>query len=361
MYLDHRRLANKSPEATDPGEALSLLGDAEKRMYNELLEFELGYVSRKDGGDHIRIRSAAQPAFAPRCIAELEATVGELTDELLDELSRQESPDLMELAHRLPLLVITAMLGAPRKDAERLKRWCDDINGRRRRMPARPELVQRAKQGLAKYRQYVSEIIEHGESEPRTGLVATLLAAEGRGQLTRDELVATYALVLHAGHLTTANLIGNGVLALLKHRNQWRLLRDDLSLAPGAVEETFRYDAPVQLSLRTAAVDLELSAVEIPAGTPVALLIGAANRDPKVFSRPDDVDITRRGNDHLALGHGVHFCLGGPLARLQGQVVFSTLARRFPGTKLAADPDTLPRSTGASMRGVMSLPVKFGA
>jgi cytochrome P450 len=358
-YLDKRRLFNKSRETTGPGEALSLLSDVEKQMYHELLEFELGYISRKDGLDHARIRSAVQPAFTPRRIAELEEVARQLTDELLDELSRQETPDLIELAHRLPLLVITSMLGVPRKDADLLKGWGDDIIERRRRLPVQPVLIQRAMRGLTEYRAYVSKLVEHSRWNTANHLAAALMAAEEGERLTRDELVATYALILFAGHETTTNLIGNGVLALLEHRDQWRLLCDDPSLAPGAVEEAFRYDAPVQISLRTAVVDLKLNGVEIPVGTPLWLLIGSANRDPKAFSNPDDLDITRSPNDHLGLGHGVHFCLGGPLARLQGQVVLSALAQRFPGTELARAPDTLARSTGVSMRGLISLPVKL--
>ncbi len=219
---------------------------------------------------------------------------------------------------------------------------------------ATPWTTEGAKRAMIEYRAYVSELIEDG-----TPQWAALPAAEESEQLTRDELVASHVLILHAGHETTTNLIGNGLLALLTHRDQWKLLCDEPSLAPGAVEEAFRYDAPVQIGLRTAAVDLELNGVDIPVGTPVWPLVGSANRDPKAFSNPDDVDINRRPNAHLGLGHGVHFCLGGPLARLQGRIVFSTLARRFPGTELATDPDTLPRTTHFSMRRLISLPVKL--
>ena len=360
-YLDNRRLVNESNQTSGPDEALSILSDAEKRTYYELLDFERGYMSRMDGEDHNRVRSAAQPAFSTRRIAELEELTQQLTDELLQELARRESPDLMELAYRLPLLAITGMLGVPTTDADLLTRWGDAITGRRRRMPVQPELIRRAQWGLTEYRQCVDELVERTGRRSTTHLGAALSAAEERDELTREELVATYALILLAGHETTANLIGNGMLALLAQPDQWRILCDDPSLAPSAVEEAFRYDSPVQLSLRTAAVDLELSGVEVPSATPVWLLIGSANRDPQAFSNPDDVDITRRPNGHLGLGHGVHFCLGAPFARLQGQVVFSTLARSFPGIELAVAAETLPRSAGISMRGVRSLPVKLSS
>jgi cytochrome P450 len=351
-YLDTRRLVNKPSETSDPSAALSLLSDAEKQMYDELLDFERGFMSRMDGRDHTRVRSAAQPAFRPRHAAELEETVQQSTNELMDELCGQETPDVIELAYQLPLLVITSVLGAPRTDADLLKGWTDDILGPRQLggMSVQPERIQRAKRAMLEYRAYVSELIEHGTPQ-----------LEESEQLTRDELVASHVLMVHAGHETTTSLIGNGLLALLTHRDQWKLLCDEPSRAPGAVEEVFRYDAPVQIGLRTAAVDLELNGVDIPVGTAVWLLVGSANRDPKAFSSPDDVDINRRPNAHLSLGHGVHFCLGGPLARLQARIVFSTLARRFPGTQLAADPDTLPRTTHFSMRRLISLPVTLSA
>jgi len=308
-----------------------------------------------------QVRSAAQAAFTSRSVGELAEVTQQLTDELLNDLSRQERPDLFDLAYRLPLLVISSLLGVPHGDADLLRMWGHDITDGSRRIPAQPELIRRAKQSVMEYRAYVADLVERRAGIARTHLAAAQLAVEDDQRLTRDELVATYALVLSAGHETTVNLIGNGVLALLEHRDQWRRLCDDPSLAPGAVEETLRYDAPVQISLRHADVDFELNGLDIPLGTPLWLLIGSANRDPEAFSDPDDVDITRHPNGHLGFGHGVHFCLGASLARLQGRVVFATLAQRFPRTELAADPETLPRWTGVSMRGVMSLPVKLRA
>jgi cytochrome P450 len=359
FFRDERRLVNEIRATTVPAEELSLLSEADRQMYDELLGFEAGYMSRKDGAEHTRIRSAAQPAFTPSRVAKFEEVTQELTDELLDELSREESPDLIELAYRLPLLVTMAMLGAPLEDGSLLKGWGDDMNERRRRFPVPPESIQRAMQGLTKYRTYVGALVDGRRGTPRTDLAAALLAAEKAEQLTRDEVVATCALILFAGHETTMNLIVNGVLALLEHRDQWKLLCDDPLLASSAVEEALRYDAPVQVSLRTAAVDLELNGVEIPAGTSVWLLSGSSNRDPKAFSDPDDLEITRRPNDHLSLGHGVHVCLGGRVARLEAKVVFSTLARRFPGLELAVRRDALPRWTHPSMRGLTSLPVRL--
>lgn len=352
---DHRRLLNEPSAAAAPAEALSLLADAERRIHDELLEFERGYMSRRDGADHARVRSAAQAAFTAGRGAERRDATQRLTDELLDELSQHERPDLMELAHRLPLLVIMSLLGAPHEDGELLKGWADDMNHRRREMPMQPESIHRANRGLTAYRAYVAELVERGQRE----LPAALSVAERDGRLTREELVATCMLVLFAGHETTANLIGNAVLALLERRDAWRLLCDDHALAPAAVEEALRYDAPVQISLRTAGEALELGGVEIPAGSSLWLLIGSANRDPQAFADPDDLRLARRPNNHLSLGHGVHVCLGGGLARLEAQVVLSTLARRFPALELAADPATLPRSTHPSMRALTSLPVEL--
>jgi len=362
-YLDTERFVNTPPEAVLSEEALSLLSDTEKQMYDELLEFERGYMSRIDGATHARVRSAVRPAFTARHMAGLEGRARQLTDELLDELSRQECPDMIELAYQLPLLVVTSMLGAPPEDADLLKRWGNRMFAPRQRegVSVQPEVIQRAKRAMMEYRAYVHELIANRRSQPRNELGAALRAAIESERLTQDELVATYLLILHAGHETTTNLIGNGLLALLEHRDQWTLLCSNPSLAPGAVEEAFRYDAPVQVALRTAAVDVTLNEIDIGVGTPLCVLIGSANRDPKAFSNPDDLDINRHPNAHLSLGRGVHFCLGAPLARLQGRIVFSTLARRFPGTELAMAPNELPRTTDVSMRALMSLPVKLRA
>jgi cytochrome P450 PksS len=187
-----------------------------------------------------------------------------------------------------------------------------------------------------------------------------LLDASQGDKLTEQELVGTYVLLLFAGHETTANLFGNGLVALMQHRDQWERLCQDRSLAPTATEELLRYDAPTQFFAKRAAADEELLGTRIPAGTTIYVGNAAANRDPLAFAEPDDLDLARRPNDHLSLGKGAHFCLGAPVARLEGRIVLSALARRFPDITLAVDAGDLEWKRHVVLRGLKSLPVHPG-
>jgi cytochrome P450 len=204
-------------------------------------------------------------------------------------------------------------------------------------------------------------VARHRRNPGRPGLVAALLDAEEGDRLTLEELVANVLLFLFAGHETTTNLLGNGVYQLLLHPGQWQLVCDDPSVMPTAVEELLRFDPANQMMIRRAACDVELGGVEVAAGTGVMLLNASANRDPQAFADPDRLDVVRRPNDHLTFGQGVHFCLGAPLARLEGNVVFSTLARRFPELELAAAPEQLEWAAHPTLHGLVRMPVALGA
>jgi cytochrome P450 len=215
----------------------------------------------------------------------------------------------------------------------------------------------RAMQGRADLLGYFEELIARRRAEPRDDLVSALIAAEDRGDLlTHGELLAMLLLLLVGGHETTANLIGNGLLALLRHPDQLEMLRRDEGLDRSAVEELLRYDSPVQYSGRVAKADVELSGETVRAGQTVRAILGSANRDPEMFEEPESLDITRDPNPQIAFGAGVHFCLGAQLARLEGRIAIGTLVRRLPALRLAGESRWRPAPV---LRGLETLPVRF--
>jgi cytochrome P450 len=359
VYRDHERFQKYRPAGSAFEGAHRLLSDEDKRLLDEITEFEWLYMSSMNGELHRRVRGAVQSAFSPRRINQLGEVAQRQTDALLDRLGGETEPDMIELAHWIPLLVIMELMGAPYEDAERLKRWGDDINDHKGRNPIQPAVVARAHRSLGEFRAYVGELIDDPNPKP-TSLLAGLREAHEEERLSRDELEATMVLILFAGHETTSNLIGNGLHALMTHRDEWDRLCADPGLVKAAVEELLRFDPPVQAMRTITACDVELGGVEIPAQTGVMMLNAAANRDPTVFADPDRLDLTRAPNSHLTLGFGAHFCLGGPLARLEGRVVFQTLARRFPELRMAESPGAVQRNTQPQLRGLRHLRVDLG-
>ena len=320
------------------------------------------FMNSTDRPQHTRLRRAASGMFTPRRTAELGELAQRLTDDLLDELGAEDECDFLRLGSQVPLLVIMEMMGVPHADAPMLKEWGDGIADMVRSTgTVTGESVRRAHQSFEANREYVRGLAERYRRNPdRPNLVGNLLTAEEEESLSEDELVAVMIVLLFAGHETTTNLVGNGLLALLQNRDQWELLCSNPALVDSAVDELLRWDAPAQMNLRTATSDVELDGVQVPAGTTVAMLNGAANHDPEAFDEPDRLDITRRPNDHLSLGIGIHFCLGASLARLEGRIIFSTLARRFPDVELAVDPDALEWNPNSNLRGLKRLPVRLG-
>ena len=223
-------------------------------------------------------------------------------------------------------------------------------------LPVEPEVIQRGRQATGEMVEYFGRLAEERRRRPGSDLLSGLVEAEEAGdRLTQRELLATCVLLYVAGHETTVNLIGNGLLALLRHPTELRRLRDDPGLIPGAIEELLRYDGPVQRTGRMAARDTEIGGVPIPEGSLVLGLLGAANRDPAQFAEPNRLDLTRAEPRHLAFGSGIHYCLGAPLARLEAQVAIGTVLRRFPALTLAVErPVWRPSS---ALRGLEALPV----
>ncbi|MFD1931865.1 cytochrome P450 [Nonomuraea mangrovi] len=305
-----------------------------------------------DPPDHTRLRRLVQKAFTPRRIEELRPRVQQITDELIDAFSGDRIELIDAFAFPLPIIVICELLGIPDADRADFRRWSGALVN-----PAVTEelAAQRDEAGTA-LRAYFTGLIAERRATPTDDLVGALVTST---ELSEQELLSTLALLLIAGHETTVNLIGNGMLALLRNRDQLDLLRAEPELLPNAVEEFLRYDAPVERgTFRTALEDLEIAGTHIPKGSFVHVSIGAAGRDPRAFERADTLDIERSDNRHVAFGHGIHFCLGAPLARMEGQIAFGSLLGRLPNIALGCEEKELSwRFSGSILRSLSALPV----
>lgn len=354
-------LRSKPRDDRDPRvDAIALLSAEDRRRLEDVYAFERNTMSRMNGARHRRVRRAAHRYFTPARVGAMRGDMQAILDDLLAPLPRDEVADLMPVAYRLPLLMICDLLGVPRADAEQVKEWGDAINHPEVPNPHRPEFLRAAHRAITEQSAYCAELVERQRRDPeRTALVGAVLDAAAGDTLTEEELVAFYVHTLFAGHETTQHMVGNGVFWLMRNRDEWARLCADPSLTASAVEEVMRFDTPVHMIAKTTERDVELEGVTIPEGARVAMMIGAANRDPDAFPEPDRLDVGRKPNDHLTLAFGPHFCLGASLARIEGQVAFSTLSSRFPKLELAADPGELRFHRG--IRGLDQLPVRLGA
>ncbi len=313
-----------------------------------------------DPPDHTRLRKLAQQAFAPRVVRALEPEIAATVDGLLDAMAAAGSADLVSgLAYPLPVAVICRLLGVPVADESRFSSAAAlvaqaldpimSITG-----APDPEAEARLEAG-AWLREYLGELVEQRRADPREDLISALIAAEeGGDQLTADEIVATCNLLLIAGHETTVNLIANAAQEMLRNPEHWAALAADAELAGAIVEETLRFDPPVQLVMRIAGADMRIGAQDIQAGDTMLLLLAAAQRDPDMYDEPDRFRPGRESLRHLSFGLGPHFCLGAPLARLEARVALSKLTARFPHARLNADPGYKPNVT---LRGLATLSV----
>ncbi len=323
-----------------------------------LVDMQWLWMLLRDPPDHTRLRGLVHKAFTPKRVEQMRGRVQSTADRLIDAVEPNGAMDVIaDLAKPLPVTVIAEMIGVPAADHALFKHWSDmlaptlDIDDRE-------ETYLTGTKATIEFTDYLHKLIAERRAQPKDDLLTALIAAEEAGdRLTEAELIATVILLLLAGHETTTNLIGNGTLALLRHPDQLKLLRDNPALGRGAVEELLRYDSPVQLTGRTAAADVEIGGQVIQAGQFATTLIGAANHDPNQFADPDRLDITRADNHHLAFGQGIHFCLGAPLARMEGQIAFNTLLRRLPNLTLADDQPTY--RDNLTLRGLNVLPVSF--
>lgn len=314
-----------------------------------------------DPPDHTRLRRLVSKAFTPRRVAAFEPRVRELTDGLIDSFAKRGEADLIhELAFPLPLYAICDLLGVPAEDQDDFRAWAG--------MMIRHDRGPRGGVGRAvkRMRAYLAELIHRKRQDPGDDLISGLIRASDHGEhLTGDEAAAMAFILLFAGFETTVNLIGNGTYALLRHpgqRTSWEeaVASGDEARQNAAVEELLRYDGPVEMATwRFATEPLELGGQHVATGEPVLVVLAAANRDPAKFGAPDVLDLTRSDNQHLGLGHGVHYCLGAPLARLEGRVALGALFQRLPGLQLGIEPEELRWRGGLIMRGLRTLPVTF--
>ncbi|MCX4550518.1 MULTISPECIES: cytochrome P450 [unclassified Streptomyces] len=325
-----------------------------------------------DPPDHTRLRRLVSKAFTPRTVALFAPRVQELTDQLIDaflekadaekgEGEKGEADLIHEFAFPLPIYAICDLLGVPREDQDDFRDWAG--------MMIRHGGGPRGGVGRAvkKMRNYLAELIHRKREDLGDDLISGLIRASDHGEhLTENEAAAMAFILLFAGFETTVNLIGNGVYALLRNPDQRARLQASLAagetelLATG-VEELLRYDGPVELATwRYATEELELGGQTIAEGDPVLVVLAAADRDPERFSEPDTLDLSRIDNQHLGYGHGIHYCLGAPLARLEAQTALATLLRRLPDLRLAGEPGDLRWRGGLIMRGLRTLPVEFG-
>ncbi|MFE6360910.1 cytochrome P450 [Streptomyces sp. NPDC057806] len=360
--LADQRLSKNPAHHDEPAHAkgkTGIPGERKAELMTHLLNI--------DPPDHTRLRRLVSKAFTPRRVAEFAPRVQELTDHLIDQFADRGSADLIhEFAFPLPIYAICDLLGVPREDQDDFRDWAGMMirhQGGPRGGVAR---------SVKKMRGYLADLI-HRKREalpdtpaPGEDLISGLIRASDHGEhLTENEAAAMAFILLFAGFETTVNLIGNGTFALLTHpgqraRLQQSLAAQETALLETGVEELLRYDGPVELATwRFATQPLTVGGQDIAPGDPVLVVLAAADRDPERFADPDTLDLSRRDNQHLGYGHGIHYCLGAPLARLEGQTALATLLRRLPDLRLAAEPDDLRWRGGLIMRGLRTLPVEF--
>ncbi|POX43478.1 cytochrome P450 [Streptomyces sp. Ru73] len=305
-----------------------------------------------DPPDHTRLRRLVAPAFTAGAVARLRPYLDELTAGLTRDWRPGDTVDLVAgLAVPLPVTVICHLLGVPEADRAQLRAWSDQLFE-----AGAPDRIDAASHEVAAY---FGRLVAAKRAAPDDGLLSALIAArDGTDRLGEDELVSLAVLILVAGHETTTNLIGNATLALLAHPDAAARLRARPELIPGALDELLRYDSPVGIAtFRYATEPLTLAGTDVPAGSPVLVAPGAANRDPVRFADPDTLDLDRDAAGHLAFGHGIHRCLGAPLARAEAATALTALLTRFPALRLAAPTTQLRYRHTRLMRGLEALPV----
>lgn len=342
--LSKDRLGNMTPEQkARMAWLIKLFGPISQNMLN------------KDPPDHTRLRALVHKAFTPRLVERLRSRVQALSDRLLDEARRKGSMDLVaEYALQVPITIIAEMLGVPPDDYRKFQRWSNRLTSNTN---LRDVVI--SVPSVWRFTRYIRDLIAQRRASPGDDLLSALVQAEESGdKLTPDELLSMVFLLLVAGHETTVNLISGGTLALLQHPEQLERLRKNPGLIEPAVEELLRYVSPVELSSeRFVLEDFSVAGVTIPRGDMVFAVIGSANRDERQFKEPDTLDLGREPNKHLSFGMGIHYCLGAPLARLEGQIAIQTLVNRFPDLRLARPAESIQWRTGFVIRGPKKLPV----
>ena len=311
-----------------------------------------------DVPDHTRLRALVHKAFTPRLIEQMRTRVQTISEELLDSAQKRGHIDLIgDYALPIPTVVIADMLGVPAADQHKFHRWSNALVSSNQTGMGTLKMIPHVLAFLS----YIRKLIKAKRAEPQDDLTSALVQVEDAGeQLSEDELIAMIFLLLVAGHETTVNLIGNGMLALLEHPDQMQELRQEPALIRSAVEELLRFDSPVALATdRYAREDMTIAGVTIPRGELVYAVLASANRDERQFPNPDLLDLKREPNKHVAFGNGIHYCLGAPLARMEGQIAINALLCRLPAMRLAVPPEKLRWRHGILLHSLENLPVAF--
>jgi pimeloyl-[acyl-carrier protein] synthase len=353
VHVLHHYSANRTPTPQHLSSVgLSALNPIAQVMVRQMLFL--------DPPDHTRLRALASAAFTPRRVERLRSHIQEIMERLLDAVVGKDRMDVIaDFASPAPAIVTAEMLGVPVKDHQQLKEWSADFAEMLGNFQHNPDRFPRVLRSVEDMCSYFRSAMQEQRLHPRDGLVSAMMEAKVEGAaLTEDEIIANLIVTMVGGQETTTNLIGNGVLTLLRNPSQMERLRSDPSLISSAVEELLRYESPSQHTARLAPADVELGGKQIRKRQAVIAVMGAANRDPERFTEPDSLDLARADNRHLAFGWAAHFCFGAALARMEGQIAFETLLRRLP--KLTLDPAAvLEWRHNLGLRGLTSLPVHF--
>jgi cytochrome P450 len=342
---DHERFSSVPPMTPFLQERLEVFGRAPRVVFS-------------DPPVHTRLRRLVSRAFTPKRIRDLEPRICEFTKILLNRVAEKGTFEVMgDLANPLPVMIIAEILGVPPEDYLTFKQWSDRVIESDNTLPGTP-LPDSVKNAFRSLREYFVSEIEKRRRLPGQDLISVLVASRDEADaLSEDELITFVVLLLLAGNETTTNLIGNGMLALGRNPAQMQMLIGQPQLMPHAIEEMLRYDCPVQSTARYPKVDVTIDSVELKANMVTFVMVAAANRDPEHFPNSDTFDITREPNDHLAFGEGIHYCLGAPLARMEGAIAIASVLARFPALHLANPEQQFAYKGSYFLRGLAELPM----
>ncbi|MDA2299568.1 MULTISPECIES: cytochrome P450 family protein [Bacillus cereus group] len=316
------------------------------------------HMLNSDPPNHSRLRSLVQKAFTPKMIAQLDGRIQRIADDLISDIERKGTLNLVDdYSFQLPIIVISEMLGIPKEDQAKFRIWSHAVIA----SPETPEEIKETEKQLSEFITYLQYLVDIKRKEPKEDLVSALILAESEGhKLSARELYSMIMLLIVAGHETTVNLITNTVLALLENPNQLQLLKDNPKLIDSAIEEGLRYYSPVEVTTaRWAAEPFQIHDRTIEKGDMVVIALASANRDETVFENPEVFDITRENNRHIAFGHGSHFCLGAPLARLEAKIAITTLFNRMPELQIKGNREEIKWQGNYLMRSLEELPLTF--
>lgn len=316
------------------------------------------HMLNSDPPNHSRLRSLVQKAFTPKMIAQLDGRIQRIADDLISDIERKGTLNLVDdYSFPLPIIVISEMLGIPKEDQAKFRIWSHAVIA----SPETPEEIKETEKQLSEFITYLQYLVDVKRKEPKEDLVSALILAESEGhKLSARELYSMIMLLIVAGHETTVNLITNTVLALLENPNQLQLLKDNPKLIDSAIEEGLRYYSPVEVTTaRWAAEPFQIHHQTIQKGDMVIIALASANRDETVFENPEIFDITRENNRHIAFGHGSHFCLGAPLARLEAKIAITTLFNRMPKLQIKGNREDIKWQGNYLMRSLEELPLTF--